>query len=114
VSTATESITRTAQAFFDACETGKGWAECSAYCQPNASFADQAEPLADMQTLREYTEWMKGLFALMPDGRYVVESFATDDGRNNVCVYTVFSGTHSATAARCLPPARAPAATTCT
>lgn len=95
MSTATESITRTARAFFDACETGRGWAECSAYCQPNASFAAQAEPLADMRTLREYTEWMKGLFALMPDGRYVVESFATDDGRNNVCVYAVFSGTHS-------------------
>ena len=27
------------RAFFDACETGKGWAECSAYCQPDAGFA---------------------------------------------------------------------------
>ena len=42
MSTTTESITETARAFFDACETGKGWAACSAYCQPNASFAAQA------------------------------------------------------------------------
>ena len=95
MSTATESITHTARAFFDACETGKGWAECNAYCQPDASFAAQAEPLADMQTLQQYTDWMMGMFALIPDGRYAVKSFAADDERNNVCVYAVFSGTHS-------------------
>lgn len=96
MSTATESITETARAFFDACETGKGWAECSAYCQPDASFAAQAEPLAGMQTLEQYTEWMKGLFVFVPDGSYAVKSFATDHERHNVCVYAVFSGTHSA------------------
>jgi predicted ester cyclase len=95
MSTTTESITETARAFFDACETGKGWAECSAYCQPNASFAAQAEPLADMQTLQQYTEWMKGMLVLMPDGGYAVKSFATDPERNSVCVSAVFSGTHS-------------------
>ena len=96
MSTATESITQTARAFFDACETGKGWAECSAYCQPNAGFAAQAEPLAGLQTLQQYTEWMKGLLSFIPDGSYAVKSFAADDDRNNVCIYAVFSGTHSA------------------
>jgi len=96
MSTTTESITETARAFFDACETGKGWAVCSAYCQPNASFASQAEPLADLQTLQQYTEWMKGLLVFVPDGSYAVKSFATDHARNNVCAYAVFSGTHTA------------------
>ena len=96
MSATTESITETARAFFDACETGRGWAGCSAYCQPGASFAAQAEPLADLQTLRQYTEWMKGLLMFVPDGTYAVKSFATDYERNNVCVYAVFSGTHSA------------------
>ena len=27
--------------FFDACETGKGWAECQAYCHPDATFSAQ-------------------------------------------------------------------------
>ena len=63
---ATESITETARAFFDACETGKGWAECSAYCQPDASFTAQAEPLADVQTLQQYADWMKGLLGFVP------------------------------------------------
>jgi predicted ester cyclase len=95
MSATTESITETARAFFDACETGKGWARCSAYCQPDASFAAQAEPLAGLQTLQQYTEWMKALLVFVPDGSYAVKSFATDRERNNVSVYAVFFGTHS-------------------
>jgi predicted ester cyclase len=95
MSATTGSITQTARAFFDACETGQGWAGCSAYCQPDASFAAQADPLADLQTLQQYAEWMKGLLLLVPDGSYAVQSFATDHERNNVCAYAVFSGTHS-------------------
>src|SRR5437868_4326072 len=97
MSTATEapSITETAQAFFAACETGKGWEACSAFCQPDASFAAQAEPLADVRTLKDYADWMKGLLGFVPDGRYEVKSFATDHERNNVSAYGVFSGTHT-------------------
>ena len=95
MSTTTESISETARAFFDACETGKGWAACRAYCQPHASFAAQAEPLADMQTLEQYADWMKGMLVVLPDASYDVKSFATDHERNNVCAYAVFSGTHS-------------------
>jgi predicted ester cyclase len=91
------TITETARAFFDACETGKGWQACSTYCQPDASFSAQAEPLADVHTLKDYTEWMKGLLVFIPDGSYEVKSFATDHERNNVCAYGVFSGTHSGT-----------------
>ena len=96
MSTTTESITETAQAFFEACETGKGWAGCSVYCKPDASFTAQAEPLADMTTLQDYVDWMKGLLVFVPDGRYAVKSFATDHERNNVCAFGVFSGSHSA------------------
>ena len=95
MSTAIESITETARSFFDACETGQGWAVCSAYCQPNASFAAQAEPIADLRTLEQYTEWMKGMLTVIPDGSYSVRSFATDGERNNVCACAVFSGTHT-------------------
>jgi predicted ester cyclase len=95
MATTTENITETARAFFDACETGKGWAGCSAYCYPGAGFSSQAEPLADVHTLEGYTEWMKGLLVIIPDGGYVVKSFATDHERGHVCAYGVFSGTHS-------------------
>ena len=94
-STTTPTITETAGAFFEACETGEGWDGCSRFCHPDAGFAAQAEPLVELRTLREYTEWMKGLFLLMPDGRYELKAFATDPERSSVCAYAVFSGTHT-------------------
>lgn len=89
------SIDKVATQFFDACETGKGWEACKAFCKPDATFSAQAEPLADLRTLQEYATWMKGLMGMMPDGNYDVKSFATDAARGNVTTYAVFSGTHT-------------------
>ena len=97
------SITTVAKQFFEACETGKGWQVCREYCTQEATFAAQAEPLVNVHTLEEYADWMKGLLTFIPDGRYVVKSFATDDGRNSVCAYGVFSGTHSGQGGPCPP-----------
>ena len=97
------SFTTIAKQFFDACETGKGWQGCAKYCTPNATFSAQAEPLADLKTLEQYTDWMKGLLTFIPDGRYVVKSFATDDDRKSVCAFGVFSGTHSGQGGPCPP-----------
>jgi len=66
------SITANAHDFFAACETGKGWDVCKTYCAPNATFAAQAEPLAGIKSLAEYTDWMKGLMTIMPDGSILV------------------------------------------
>ena len=90
------SITQTAHAFFEACETGKGWDACKQYCATNATFAAQSEAIGEINSLEEYTEWMKGLLAgPIPDGRYELKSFATDKERGNVCAYGVFEGTHT-------------------
>ena len=78
------SITSVAEAFFAACETGRGWEACSAYCTPNATFLAQAEPLLEVKTLAQYTDWMKSIMTVLPDGHYEVKSFATDAARNNV------------------------------
>lgn len=97
------TITDTAKAFFDACETGGGWESCKAYCTPDASFSAQADALANVTTLQEYTEWMKGLLSFVPDGRYEVKSFATDEERRNVAAYGVFHGTHTGAGGPCPP-----------
>jgi ketosteroid isomerase-like protein len=89
------SITSLAESFFDACETGKGWAGCSAYCTPTATFSAQAEPLLEVTTLAQYTDWMKGILTVLPDARYELKSFATDAARNNVTAYAVFHATHT-------------------
>ena len=89
------AITSIAEAFFAACETGKGWDACSPYCKPDATFAAQAEPLLEVKTLAQYTDWMKGIMSVLPDGRYEIKSFATDAARHNVAVYAVFHATHT-------------------
>jgi hypothetical protein len=70
------SMIETAERFFDACETGKGWEACLQYCHADASFAAQAGALADVDTLQAYTDWMKGLLTPVPDGCYELCSFA--------------------------------------
>lgn len=97
------SITETASKFFHACEEGKGWDVCKQYCTDGATFAAQAEPLADVRTLEQYTEWTKGLYTFMPDAGYDLKSFATDEERKSVCAYSVFSGTHTAEGGPCPP-----------
>ena len=97
------NITSVTKEFFEACETGKGWQGCRAYCTPDASFAAQVDPLAGIRTLEGYADWMKGLLGFMPDGRYEVKSFATDAERNSVCAYGVFSGTHTGEGGPCPP-----------
>ena len=89
------SIAEIAAQFFEACETGKGWAVCKAYCRPGATFSAQAEPLADVKTLEAYCDWMRLMLIPLRDGRYEIKSFATDETRKSVCAFGVFSGTHT-------------------
>ncbi len=97
------SMAKVAKEFFEACEAGKGWEACRQYCKPGATFSAQAEPLAEIRSLQQYTDWMKGLLTFIPDGRYELKSFATDDQRHNVCAYGVFMGTHTGPGGPCPP-----------
>ncbi|GAA1213905.1 ester cyclase [Pseudonocardia alaniniphila] len=89
------SIRVTAERFFDACDTGKGWKVCEQYCRPGATFSAQADYLSSMETLEAYVEFMKGLFAVLPDGNPEVRSLAVDETRSNVSVFGIFHGTHT-------------------
>jgi predicted ester cyclase len=97
------TITEIADNFFAACEKGKGWEGCKSYCTPNATFSAQAEPLVGVRTLQQYCDWMKGFLGFVPDGRYELRSFATDEKRCNVSAYAVFRGTHTGQGGPCPP-----------
>jgi predicted ester cyclase len=97
----------TAARFFHACESGQGWSACSDCCHPDAAFSAQADALAGVETLQAYTEWMKGLFTPVPDGRYELRSFAVDEERGRVMAYAVFRGTHTAEGGPVAPTGRA-------
>jgi len=89
------SIRDTAEKFFDACETGKGWEGCKQYCRPDATFSAQADALAGVGTVAAYADWMKGLFTPAPDASYEVRSFAVDEKRGNAIGFAIFRGTHT-------------------
>jgi len=89
------SMRETAELFFDACETGKGWEVCRQYCHDGATFSAQADALAGIDTLEGYTGWTKGILGPIPDGRADLQAFAVDEGRECVLAFSVFRGTQS-------------------
>jgi len=89
------TITDTAAAFFEACESGQGWATCAQYCHPDATFSAQSEALTGVTSIEAYADWMQGLHTFMSDVSYEVKGFGTDTDRNCVVAYAVFSGTHT-------------------
>jgi steroid delta-isomerase-like uncharacterized protein len=89
------TIKSDALAFFDACETGAGWEACKTYCTEDATFSAQADALAQVHTLEDYTEWMAGIFPAMPDARYEMLAFGVDEERNAIAAAAVFHATHT-------------------
>ena len=107
------SSTEIVGAFFEACETGKGWDGCAQYCEVNATFSCQFEALADTHTLEAYAEWMKGLLGPIPDGHYELKGFAYDKENDVVLAFAVFHGTHSAAGGPIEPTGNSVAADLC-
>ena len=50
---------------------------------------------AEVTTLAGYTDWMKGIMTVFPDGRYELKAFAVDEARSSVVAYAVFHATHT-------------------
>lgn len=104
------TISETAMAFFDACETGKGWEICRSYCHDNAAFSCQADALDGVSTVEGYTGWTAGLLTPVPDGHYDLRSFSTDHARGIVVATSVFKGTHTGDGGPVAPTGKAVAA----
>lgn len=85
----------TAEAFFHACESGKGWAVCREHCTADATFSAQADVLGAIRVLEHYVGWMQGLFEVMPDAGYDLLAFAVDEERGKAMGFGVFHGTHT-------------------
>ncbi len=88
-------ILGTARQFFEACETGKGWDACNAFCTSDATFSSQTTALSEISTLEGYCEWMKGLLTPIPDGHYELKFFAADEADKSVAAFAIFHGTQT-------------------
>jgi len=81
--------------FFHACESSEGWEACQQYVEAGASFEAQAGPLTEIHSVRDYTEWMAGVPAWMPDGRYDLHSSAWDEENRVAMFFATFHGHHT-------------------
>ena len=84
-----------AKQFFEACDTGKGWEACQAFCHADATFSSQTTVLSEISTVQGYCEWMKNLLTPIPDGRYELKFFAVDEADQSVAAFAIFHGTQT-------------------
>jgi hypothetical protein len=85
-----------ATSFFHACESGKGWDQCSQYVAPGAKFSAQSDPLVDIGTVEDYVNWMAGLAnGIAPGCSYEIHASAYDEAAKAAIFFATFTGTHS-------------------
>jgi hypothetical protein len=82
--------------FFHACESVKGWDECSQYVAHDAYFTAQSEPLIDITTVEEYVHWMTNFGEnIAPGCNYELHSSAYDDATATAVFFATFTGKHT-------------------
>ena len=86
------NLRQTAEAFFKACDEGKGWDGCQQYCHPKATFSAQANAISEITSIQGYADWIKGLYTFVTDERYELKSFGVDEERKTATWCAVFHG----------------------
>ncbi len=82
--------------FFHACDSAKGWDECSQYVAEGASFHAQSEPLVDVTTVEGYAIWMAGFGEnVVPGSSYEIHSSAFDENTKTAVFFATFTGKHT-------------------
>jgi hypothetical protein len=82
--------------FFHACESVKGWDECSKYVELDASFSAQCEPLVEIKTVVEYVNWMTNFCeTIAPESSYKLHSSAYDDATRTATFFATFTLKHT-------------------
>jgi hypothetical protein len=82
--------------FFHACDSAKGWDECSQYVAEGASFHAQSEPLVDITTVEGYAIWMAEFSEnVVPGCSYEIHSSAFDDDTKTAVFFATFTGKHT-------------------
>jgi len=85
-----------AKKFFSACETPEGWAGCAQYVAEGATFTAQSEPLAGINTVEGYCEWMKSFGTITaPGATYTLHSSSYDEANNSAVFFGTYHARHT-------------------
>ena len=85
-----------AKKFFDACEAPEGWSGCREYVAEGATFFAQSEPLADVNTVEAYCEWMAGFATVTaPGASYDLHTSSFDETNNTAVFFATYHAKHT-------------------
>ena len=86
------SAFETATKFFETCEAPLGWEACAEFVQDGATFNAQSEPIADIDTVQAYADWMHGFGTVTsPEGSYELHSSSFDENTQTDLGWFTFS-----------------------
>lgn len=85
----------TATRFFNACESLEGWPGCREFVAPGATFTAQCEPLAGIDTVEAYCDWMAGLgHGPLKGCSYRINASAYDEANRAALFFGTVTGRH--------------------
>ena len=85
-----------AKKFFNACEAAEGSAGCKEYIASNASFVAQSEPLADIDTVEAYCDWMAGFARITaPGSTYDLHTSSYDEKTRTAVFFATYHAKHT-------------------
>ncbi len=84
-----------AEAFFHACEGLEGREGCQPFMADGATFSAQSEPIANIDKLADYCDWMAGLGSGALKGcSYEIHNAAFDEENGVALFFATFHGKH--------------------
>jgi len=85
-----------ARKFFEACDAAEGWSACKDYVADGAPFVAQSEPLADINTVKAYCEWMAGFGTVtVPGATYDLHSSSYDEETKTAVFFATYHARHT-------------------
>jgi len=85
-----------ARKFFTACEAPEGWAGCAPYVAEGATFRAQSEPIAELDTVEAYAEWMKAFGTVTaPGASYTLHASAWDEENRTALFFATYHAAHT-------------------
>ena len=85
-----------AKRFFDACEAPEGWAGCKQYVVNGAPFVAQSEPLAAIDTVEDYCEWIAAFANVTaPGATYDLHASSYDEETRTASFFATYHARHT-------------------
>lgn len=85
-----------AHKFFEACESPLGWEGCKQYVHEDAPFIAQCEPLAEIDTIQGYCDWMAAFGTITsPEGFYDLHSSSYDENSSTAVFFASYHAKHT-------------------